>query len=83
MAGAVDRTASTRATSPPRTRRVRRVARYRFLDGMGDVVAEADFPEHDAALAWAVDEEGPDEEVQRVEYLGAEGDWRWAGALRG
>jgi hypothetical protein len=56
---------------------------YRFLDGMGDVVAEAEFAEHEAALHWAVDEDGPEAEVQRVEYLGAEGDWRWAGALRG
>ena len=59
------------------------MARYRFLDGMGDVVAEAEFVEHQAALDWAVDDEGPEGEVQRVEYLGAEGDWRWAGALRG
>ncbi len=34
-------------------------------------------------LDWAVGEDGPDAEVQRVEYLGAEGDWRWAGALQG
>jgi hypothetical protein len=56
---------------------------YRFLDGMGDVVAEAEFAGHEEALGWAVDEDGPEEEVQRVEYLGADGDWRWAGALRG
>ena len=34
-------------------------------------------------LAWARDEEELDAEVQRVEYLGPEGDWRWAGALEG
>jgi hypothetical protein len=56
---------------------------YRFLDGMGDVVAEGEFAEHEAALTWAVDEDGPEAEVQRVEYLGSGGDWRWAGALRG
>jgi hypothetical protein len=58
------------------------VTRYRFLDGMGDVVAEDEFPDHTAALVWAVDDDGPEEEVQRVEYLGPEGDWRWAGALQ-
>ncbi len=58
-----------------------RVTRYRFLDAMGDVVAEEDFSKHGEALAWAVAEDGPDEEVQRVEFLGAGGDWRWAGAL--
>jgi ribosomal protein S7 len=57
------------------------VIRYRFLDAMGDLVAELDFPEHAQALAWAVDDAGPEEEVQRVEFLGPEGDWRWAGAL--
>jgi hypothetical protein len=59
------------------------MARYRFLDGMGDVVGERDFPGHAAALAWARDEEELDAEVQRVEYLGPEGDWRWVGALEG
>jgi len=59
------------------------VTRYRYLDGMGDVVAERDFADHDAALAWARDGEDNDHEVQRVEYLGPEGDWRWAGALQG
>ena len=59
------------------------MARYRFLDGMGDVMDERDFPGHAAALAWARDEEELDAEVQRVEYLGPEGDWRWAGALGG
>lgn len=56
------------------------MTRYRFLDGMGDIVAEGEFDDHDAAWAWAVDDEGPEEDVQRVEYLGA-GGWRWAGAL--
>ena len=55
------------------------MTRYRFLDAMGDVVAEQEFAEH--ALAWAEDD--ADEDVQRVEYLGPEGDWRWAGALKG
>lgn len=59
------------------------MTRYRFLDGMGDVVAEAEFGQHDDALAWAADGAEQDEEVQRVEYLGPDGDWRWAGALRG
>lgn len=59
------------------------MTRYRFLDGMGDVVADEEFASHDAALAWAVEDDGPDEEVQRVEFLGPEGDWRWAGALQG
>jgi hypothetical protein len=59
------------------------VTRYRFLDGMGDVVAEDDFADHGEAIAWATADDGPDDEVQRVEYLGPEGDWRWAGALHG
>jgi hypothetical protein len=59
------------------------MTRYRFLDGMGDVVDERDFPSHAAALAAARDDDELDAEVQRVEYLGAEGDWRWAGALEG
>ena len=56
--------------------------RYRFLDGMGDVVAEQCFADHEAALAWACADD-QDEDVQRVEYLGPGGDWRWAGALSG
>jgi hypothetical protein len=58
------------------------VPRYRFLDAMGDVVADGEFAAHADALAWA---EGADceEDVQRVEFLGPEGDWRWAGALSG
>jgi hypothetical protein len=58
------------------------VIRYRFLDAMGDVVAEREFADHASALAWAEDD-ADDEDVQRVEYLGPEGDWRWAGALKG
>jgi hypothetical protein len=58
------------------------MTRYRFLDGMGEVVAQEEFAEHAEALAWAEDDER-DEDVQRVEYLGPEGDWRWAGALHG
>lgn len=59
------------------------MTRYRFLDGMGDVVTEDEFADHVEALAWATADDGPDAEVQRVEYLGPEGDWRWAGALHG
>jgi hypothetical protein len=61
---------------------VSRVTAYRFLDGMGQVVADGDFADHDAALAWAAEDEDL-EDVQRVEYLGPEGDWRWAGPLLG
>jgi hypothetical protein len=56
------------------------VTRYRFLDAMGDVVAEGEFASHAAARAWAEDAER-DEDVERVEHLGPDGDWRWAGAL--
>jgi hypothetical protein len=62
------------------------VTRYRFLDAMGEVVAEAEFAQHADALAWAEDEnrdENREEDLQRVEYLGWQGDWRWAGALHG
>jgi hypothetical protein len=55
------------------------MTRFRFLDPMGDVVGEEDFPDRDAALSAAADYE--DAEVFRVEYLGPEGDWRWAGTL--
>jgi hypothetical protein len=48
---------------------------------MGEVMDERDFPDHGAALAWAHNEEELDDEVQRVEYLGPEGDWRWAGVI--
>jgi hypothetical protein len=58
------------------------VIRYRFLDAMGDVVDEAEFLDHAAALASAADDEH-EVEIQRVEYLGPEGDWRWAGPLLG
>jgi hypothetical protein len=60
------------------------MTRYRFLDAMGDVVGEEDFERHEDALAWASAGDWDDEqaEIQRVEYLGPEGDWRWAGALR-
>ena len=57
------------------------MTRYRFLDPMGDVVAEEEFPDHATALAAAADYE--DAEVFRVEFLGPQGDWRWAGALQG
>jgi hypothetical protein len=53
------------------------MTRYRFLDAMGDVVAEEEFPDREAALAAAAEFE--DTEVFRVEYF--DGDWRWAGAL--
>jgi hypothetical protein len=61
------------------------MTRYRFLDGMGDVIVEEEFDSHEDALEWARSEEWADEhdeDVQRIEYLGPEGDWRWAGALR-
>lgn len=58
------------------------MTRYRFLDGMGDVVADGEFADHAAALDWEMDDSENDEEVQRVEYLGPEGDWRWAGPLQ-
>lgn len=58
------------------------MTRYRFLDAMGDVIDEAEFDDHAAALDWARDEDADrDEEVYRVEFLGPEGDWRWAGPL--
>ena len=59
------------------------MTRYRFLDGMGDVVDERDFDDHPAARDWARDNDELDDEITRVEYLGPEGDWRWAGALEG
>ena len=59
------------------------MTRYRFLDGMGDVVEERDFDDHAAARDWARDTDELDDEINRVEYLGPEGDWRWAGALEG
>lgn len=59
------------------------MTRYRFLDAMGDPVAHRDFADHAAALAWARDGDDNEDEVQRVEYLGPEGDWRWAGPLQG
>jgi hypothetical protein len=59
------------------------MTRYRFLDAMGDVVAEEEFDRHEEARAWAAADDGPDADVQRVEYLGPDGDWRWAGALGG
>ena len=55
---------------------------YRFLDASLNVVADGEFPDHAAALAWARDEDANDEDVQRVEYWGSEGRWRWAGALQ-
>jgi hypothetical protein len=56
------------------------MTRYRYLDAMGDPVAEAEFDDHAAALAAVPDlEDG--ELVMRVEFLGPQGDWRWAGAL--
>lgn len=54
---------------------------YRLLDATGDVVAESEFDDHDAALSWAADEEHQDADIQRVEFLGPQGDWQWAGPL--
>ncbi|WP_411285799.1 hypothetical protein [Lapillicoccus sp.] len=48
---------------------------------MGDVVADGEFVDHAAALVWARDDDAHDEDIQRVEYRGPAGDWRWAGAL--
>jgi len=50
---------------------------------MGDVVDERQFAEHAAALTWATEGVERDDEIQRVEFLGPEGDWRWAGPLLG
>lgn len=58
------------------------MTRYRFLDGMGDIVTEHDFADHEAALTWARTDDELDDDVQRVEFLGDGGDWRWAGALQ-
>lgn len=58
------------------------MTRYRFLDAMGEPVGELELPDHATALAWARDDAG-DDDVQRVEYLGPEGDWRWAGPVEG
>jgi len=30
------------------------MTRYRFLDGMGDVVADGEFADHAAAIDWAM-----------------------------
>ncbi len=57
------------------------MATYRFLDAMGDDVAQGEFDEHAQALAWATDQDAHEEEIFRVEYLGPAGDWRWAGPL--
>lgn len=59
------------------------VTLYRFLDAMGEVVDERQFAEHAAAIAWATEGAETDDEIQRVEFLGPEGDWRWAGPLLG
>ena len=59
------------------------VTLYRFLDAMGEVVDERQFAERAAALAWAAEGVAEDDEIQRVEFLGPEGDWRWAGPLLG
>jgi hypothetical protein len=59
------------------------VIRYRFLDAMGDVIDEAEFVDHAAALASAAEPDEREEEVERVEFLGPDGDWRWAGPLLG
>lgn len=50
---------------------------------MGDTLDEREFADHATALAWALENDELDEEVQRVEFLGERGDWRWAGALGG
>lgn len=60
-----------------------RVANYRFLDAMGEPVLEREFPDHATALAWVEEADELESEVQRVEYRGPGGDWRWAGPLLG
>lgn len=62
---------------------MRLVPRYRFLDAMGDVVAEDEFADHATAIAAAAELPDDVEDVHRVEFLGPEGDWRWAGPLSG
>ena len=59
------------------------MTRYRFLDAMGDVVAEGEFDDHATAIAAAYDLPDDVENVQQLEFLGPEGDWRWAGPLQG
>ena len=59
------------------------MGRYRFLDPMGDVLAEGEFPDHGSALEWAQDDTDRDDDVQRVEYADELGTWRWAGPLQG
>lgn len=61
---------------------MRSMTGYRFLDGMGDVVADGEFVDHASALAWASDDAERDEDIQRAEFLGPDGDWRWAGPLQ-
>ena len=56
---------------------------YRFRDAMGDIVLEREFDDHAAALDWATTEDETEDGVYRVEFLGPDGDWRWAGALSG
>ncbi|MCU1693538.1 MAG: hypothetical protein JWM64_2629 [Frankiales bacterium] len=48
---------------------------------MGEVVGEGEFPDHAAALQAAREDETA--EVQRVEHLGPDGDWRWSGPVLG
>ena len=43
---------------------------YRFLDGMGDVVAGRECVDHAAALRWAQEDDEIDVEIQWVEFLG-------------
>ena len=74
---------TTEGLGPAASARLIGVTRYRFLDGMGDVVDERDFADHAAALTWVRDDVEKEDEVQRVEFLGPEGDWRWAGPLLG
>lgn len=77
-------TIMARAMTPQRqAATVTSVVRYRFLDPMGDVLEEREFDDHAAALAAARDDPDWEDEVQRVEYLGPQGDWRWAGPVEG
>jgi hypothetical protein len=50
---------------------------------MGDIVEEGDFDDHASAVAAVEDLPEDVDPVHRVEFLGPEGDWRWAGPLLG
>lgn len=59
------------------------VTRYRFLNFLGEVIDEREFDDHGAAIEAAIEDEELEDEVNRVEWLGPQGDWRWAGPMHG